>query len=173
MKPTSNLKIHKAFLKYKLNVISSSPLFAGFSRHDCLYLLHFFEQKSFIAGDILIHEGQMLDEFYLLSSGRWEAFLPKNEDYLYRPKEVRLSILEQSGLLLGEYSFVDQQPASASIRALDNGEVYSISRRSFERIVNSSNRTGMLIYKNLLSIIVARMRKQTEEIDWQHLAKEL
>jgi CRP-like cAMP-binding protein len=173
MKTASNLTVHKVALQHKLKVIHGSPLFADFSRHECLYLLHFFEPKPCIAGDLLIHEGQLLDEFYLLSSGRWQAFLPKDQDYLYRPKEVHLSILEQSGLLLGEYSFVDQRPASASIRALDDGEVYRISRRSFEKIVNSSNRVGMLIYRNLLSIIVARVRKQTEDIDWQHLAKEL
>jgi len=173
MKTVTQLKVHKASLQQKLRIIQSSPLFVGFKRQECLYLLHFFEPKPFIVGDVLIHEGQILDEFYLLASGSWEAFLPKDEDYLYRPEEVHLGILKQSGLLLGEYSFVDQQPASASIRALEDSEVYSISRRSFERIVNSSNRTGMLIYKNLLSIIVARVRKQTEDIDWQHLAKEL
>ncbi len=173
MKKTAPLSIHKMSLKHKLAVVFNSSLFVGFTQQECLYLLHFFEPKSMIAGDILLYEGQILDEFYLLATGRWEAFLPKDSDYLYRPEEVRLSVLEQRGLLLGEYSFVDKQPASASIRALDDGEVYKISRTHFEKIVNSSNRTGMLIYKNLLNIIVARLRKQTEDIDWQHLAQEL
>ncbi|GEM_PF-497886 len=173
MNPAKATGERKLSLQYKLSVISSSPLFTGFTRQECLYLLHFFEPKPMLAKEVLMHEGQVLDEFYLLASGRWEAFLPKNADYLYRPKEVRLSILEERGLLLGEYSFVDQQPASASIRALDDGEVFRVSRIHFEKIVTSSNRAGMLIYKNLLNIIVARLRKQTEDIDWQHLSKEL
>ena len=173
MSKTAALSVRKASLKQKLNVIRHSPLFIDFTAQECLYLMHFFEPQSMIFGDVLIHEGEVLNEFYLLASGRWEAFLPKDAEYLYRPEEISLSVLEQKGLLLGEYSFVDQQPASASIRALEDGKVFRISRKNFQKIVNSSNRIGMLVYRNLLHIIVARVRKQTEEIDWQHLAQDL
>ena len=95
-------------------------------------------------------------------------FYLKNEDYLYRPAEIRLHILE-SGDLLGEYSFIDSQVASASVRALEDGELYTISRDDFYSIVDSSNRVGKLIYRNLLQALIIRLRHYNEEADLRHL----
>ena len=153
-------------------VLASSPLFEGFTRRECAYLSRFFLRKTVPEGEDLIEEGMLLDEFYLAAAGSWEIYLPKNADYLYRPAEVHLRLVDDIGMVFGEYSFIDNRPTSASVRALNNAEVCVLSRDGFEQIVASSNRAGKLIYKNLLTIVIARLRKQTEELDWQYLTKE-
>ena len=154
-------------------VLSASPLFAAFTRRECAYLSRFFRRRAVPRGEDLIEEGMLLDELYLSAAGSWEIYLPKDADYLYRPAEVHLRLVDDIGFLFGEYSFIDYQPTSASVRALNRAEVCVLSRGGFEQIIASSNRAGKLIYKNLLNIIIARLRKQTEELDWKRLTEEV
>ncbi|MDY6993003.1 MAG: cyclic nucleotide-binding domain-containing protein, partial [Pseudomonadota bacterium] len=85
--------------------------------------------------------------------------------------EIKLHVLE-AGALIGEYSFIDNQLASASVRALQTGTLYKISREDFTKIVESSNRMGKLVYKNLLRSLVTRLRRNNEETDLRILFDE-
>jgi len=146
-------------------------MFNDLTTREMFYIIGYFEQSSYQAGDIVIDEGQMVPDLCIISSGLWEVFLPRNSDYLYRPAEVRLQTLE-TGDLLGEYSFIDNNVASASVRALEPGGLYKVNRENFEKIVESSNRVGKLVYYNLLRALIVRLRKHNEEMDLMHLLDE-
>lgn len=155
-----------------LSIVSQCSMFEGLTAREKYYILRFFEANKIIRGNIIIHEGEFVDAMFILATGKWEVFLPKNVEYLYRPTDVHLQLLEQPGTLLGEYSFLDNKPASASIRAMEEGLLYGITYKNFEAIVNSSNRVGKLIYRNLLQALITRLRKHNEEIDLMHLMEE-
>ena len=157
--------------KEVLEVLSKCYMFNDLTTREMFYIIGYFEQHTHNVGEILIEEGQMVDDLYIINSGLWEVFLPRNSDYLYRPSEVKLQTLEK-GDLLGEYSFVDGNVASASVRVLEAGSLYSVSRENFEKIVESSNHVGKLIYYNLLRALIIRLRKHNEEMDLMHLLDE-
>jgi CRP-like cAMP-binding protein len=143
-----------------LEVVSKCSLFKGFNHSETYYVIRFFKKECFDKGDIVIQEGQTVKALYIVGSGKWEVFLPQ----LYRPTEIKLHILEP-GALIGEYSCIDNQTASASVRAVQLGELYKITREDFTTLVDSSNRVGKLIYKNLLETLVTRLRKHNEETE--------
>jgi len=112
-------------------------------------------------GTAIVHEGDRLDRLFILLSGAIEVFLPKNER---RVAEVKLTRL-QPGDCFGEYAFVDRQPASASIRTLDDSEVYSIPHDKLREFLDTHHSVASVIYQNLLRILVGRLRASNAELD--------
>ncbi len=156
-------------LKTMLAVVDTCPLFEGLSNRERYYILRYFSRRDYPPGTVVIREGELVEELHIVASGRWEVYLPPNEDYLYRRRKVQLQVVGNPGMLLGEYSFIDGKPASASVECLARGELYGVGRRDFEKIVESSNKVGKVIYRNLLYALVNRLRRHNEETDMKHL----
>jgi len=112
-------------------------------------------------GTAIIHEGERLNRLYVLLSGKVEVFLPQG---LSRVTPVKLTELEP-GDCFGEYAFVDQQPASASIRTIEDCEYYQIPFAAFQRFLDEHPTAAAVVYRNLLRIFVKRLREANAELD--------
>ena len=108
-----------------------------------------------------VHEEQTLDSVYVLLDGEALVFLPESENRL---AQVDLTTLT-TGDFFGEYTFIDQQQASASVKALTDCKLYSISHDVFRTYLEQNKDAGYLIYRNLLSVLVERMRNNNAELD--------
>jgi len=93
--------------------------------------------------------------------GRTEAFLPKTES---RVTAVRLNELGP-GDCFGEYAFIDQRRASATIRALTDAEVFCIAYDDLRAFLDGHPTVASIIYQNLLHILVRRLRMTNAELD--------
>lgn len=113
------------------------------------------------AGKVIVHEGDRLDHLSIVLSGEIEVFLPSNDR---RVSEVRLTHLGP-GDCFGEYAFVDQQPASASIRTVKDADVYSIQHTTLREFLDTHHSVASIIYQNLLRILVGRLRASNAELD--------
>ena len=126
-------------------------------------------QSLFDAGDIatvpggtvLVNEGDPPERLYIVLSGEVEVFLPANAE---RISPVNLSRLGP-GDCFGEYAFIDRQPTSASIRALREVEIYSIANDRFQEFLDTHYTVASVIYRNLLNILVQRLRASNAELD--------
>ena len=74
------------------------------------------------AGERLIEEGQTNAHLILVLGGAVEVRLLENPE---RYSGIRLATL-QSGDCIGEYAFVDRKPASASVIAAQDSELFKI-----------------------------------------------
>ena len=77
-------------------------------------------RRFFEPGDMVIHEGDIGREAYVMISGEVEVF------QMMRGKEVRLITLGE-GDVIGEMALISDFPRSASIRALQKTEVFVIT----------------------------------------------
>lgn len=127
----------------------------------CQTLLDSGETRSVPADGIILKEGDQLHHLYIVLEGRAEVFLPKTES---RITAVRLNELGR-GDCFGEYAFVDQQPASASIRALTDAEVFCIGYGALRTLLDGHPAVASVIYQNLLHILVRRLRMANAELD--------
>jgi CRP-like cAMP-binding protein len=118
------------------------------------------------AGSVILHERDQLHSLYIVLEGKAEAFLPKTPE---RFTAVRLSELAP-GQCFAEYAFVDQQPASASIRALTDARVFCISYDTLRTLLETKPAVASILYSNLLSILVKRLRASNAELDLFTLA---
>jgi hypothetical protein len=119
------------------------------------------ETRAVSAGEIILDESDHPDSLYIVLKGRMEALLPRTES---RVTAVRLSELGP-GDCFGEYAFIDQQPASASVRALTDAEVFSIGYEALRTYLNAHPTIASIVYQNLLHILVRRLRATNAELD--------
>ncbi|MCS6837705.1 MAG: cyclic nucleotide-binding domain-containing protein [Bdellovibrionaceae bacterium] len=72
--------------------------------------------KKLVSGEFLFKEGDAPDAMYVVKSGRFEVIKTKGSG------EIKLAELGP-GAMVGEMSFFDNKPRSASVRASKDGEV--------------------------------------------------
>src|SRR5262245_6933006 len=113
------------------------------------------------AGEIIIAEGQPVTDLFVVIHGELEVFLPQTEARLTRIRVARAV----PGDCIGEYSFVDENPASASVAAKSASEVFRISHAEFQRKLDAEPDIGRNVYHNLLRLLVARLREDNQLLD--------
>lgn len=83
---------------------------------------------SFKPDDILLKEGEIDDAVYVLVSGKVEVVGSRSFG-----RVKRIATIDE-GSVFGEVAFFDNRPRSASVRAVSEGRVLCITRKSFDQI---------------------------------------
>jgi CRP-like cAMP-binding protein len=93
-------------------------LFGQLSDDDLEWMLKAGRKRSLQEGDVLIRQGVPVDEVFILLEGRLAAWLT-----LRKGPEREIARL-QAGEIVGEMSFVDARPPSATVKAVENSTVF-------------------------------------------------
>jgi NTE family protein len=102
------------------------------------------ETHRFPAGSLVVAEGDRTRLLYLAESGTAEVVVG----------ERRVGVI-QPGTTVGEMSFFTGQPASATVRAVDEFVAHAISERELEQIATAYPQ----IYRNLAAILSNRLAR--------------
>ncbi len=104
--------------------------------------------KTFSAGEIIMAQGEAGHCAYFIQDGKVEIIVQQlNGDVLSMGTRG-------AGSIIGEMAIVDDQPRSATIRALENCQLLEISKEDFSRSVKTANPIVRLISQ----VIVMRYR---------------
>jgi len=144
-----------------IETFARNRLVQGLSRQQIEQMFSAGREEQFSAGQLVVRENQVLDALYVLLSGEVSVYLPEAEN---RPAQIDITTRNVNDCF-GEYSLVDHQPASASIRTLNDCIVYSITHEAFESFLGSDREAGSIVYKNLLVVLVERLRADNAELD--------
>lgn len=79
-------------------------------------------------GDILFHQGDAGDSFYILLSGRLGIVVGGEE-------EKRLVSEVMGGEILGEMALLTEEPRSATVTAIRNSSLFRLSKIEFDRLL--------------------------------------
>ncbi|HEY8037804.1 MAG TPA: cyclic nucleotide-binding domain-containing protein [Methylobacter sp.] len=104
--------------------------------------------KVFLKGDIIFHEGQPSDHFYVLQKGEVEVSIRKNE------RRFVIGTLGP-GEFFGEMGLLSNEPRSASCRAITPVEVARISNDDFKKLLKNSH---PLVGK-IINVLLKRLKK--------------
>jgi CRP/FNR family transcriptional regulator, cyclic AMP receptor protein len=88
-------------------------------------LLEFAELRRFRIGELVISRGEKDRALYIIVKGRLEVLVPGGN------RQQRTQIRE-AGTVIGEQAFLDGKPRSATLRALTDGEMLSLSYERFQ-----------------------------------------
>lgn len=141
--------------------LASCELFKGL---DAEQLRQVFEQgsvKPYKPESVLIHEGYSWDKLFVILDGEVEVFLPKAG---HRFTKVTLTKLKLHSTF-GEFSFVDSKPVSASVATTVQSALFSIDFKALRSLLDSDEHLANLIYKNLLVVLVGKLRTSNQELD--------
>ena len=92
-------------------ILAMSPVFLGIPRDDVKRMLDAGVVQKHPSGDVVIKEGEYNDSLYVVLEGALEVCLPDSDE---RFGKVGLASLGP-GQCVGEYSFIDRHPTSASV----------------------------------------------------------
>ncbi|MFH2219985.1 MAG: cyclic nucleotide-binding domain-containing protein [Pseudomonadota bacterium] len=149
-----------------LTILGRSRLFKNLSEVDLSLISAYGKKKTFNKNDMLIREGQSDHSLFIIISGQVEVILPKRVNGLPVERATRIKLGKMvHGDFIGEYSFIDKEPASASVLAIEPCEVFEITKPDFEKIINSSDRLAKTVYKNILQVVIKRIRDINKELD--------
>lgn len=81
--------------------------------------------QNFKKGEYIIHEGEQGDTFYIIKSGKVEV-LRKNED---GEEEIIAALYPDN--FFGEMALLSDKPRNASIRCIEDCQVYVFDKKDF------------------------------------------
>lgn len=111
------------------------------------------EQKSLKKDDFLMREGEESYEMYYLNSGLLGVYKLKGA------AEHQIGTI-YAGELVGEMSFLDNEPRCATVRALDDCELSVIPRDRMEQYLHKQPSW----LKALHGTLVERLRKANQRV---------
>lgn len=109
--------------------------------------------QRFRAGDMLVRAGDAQPALYIVASGTLEVLAPADDG------EGRRIALIAPGSVFGEQAFFDGLPRSASVRALSDGEVRSLTREAFEVLSAREPELARALVFDLARILSMRLRR--------------
>ena len=105
------------------------------------------------AGEYLIREGEESAQMYYLQSGSMAVYKVKGG------AENQIGTI-YSGELVGEMSFLDKEPRSASVKAISEAKLLVIPFEKFEKYFDAQPSW----YKALINTLLTRLRKANTRI---------
>lgn len=102
------------------------PLLSSLTPYERSKIADALETQKYVAGDIIIKEGDLGKSFYLLESGEADAFKgdPSHKVLHYK-----------KGDYFGELALLNDKPRAASIMASSDVKVASLGKNAFQRLL--------------------------------------
>jgi len=134
-------------------------LFAGRKPETLADLLAGMQTRSCPAGERVFARGEGGDEIYLIRRGIVRIVLPLDD-----ARGRHLASFGQ-GSFFGEMAFLDHQPRSADAVAFTECELYLLSRKRFDALVEHHKLLGLNLMEALASLLAARLRQADAELN--------
>lgn len=137
--------------------IKESPIGQDLSDEDCRRLAEIADYHRLTANEYLIADGVIDDSLHIIASGKLGAV-----KYDQGGECVTLHVLNV-GDIAGEMGFIDGTPHSAGLRAINDSEVVTLHRDSFQNLIAANPMLGfgvMCAIVRTVHIILRRMNFQ-------------
>ena len=128
-------------------------LFGGISEENINRIVPCMEQETYKAGDIVLVEGTPNDKIHFLIEGRIAVIMG----------DILICELAE-GNTFGEMEVLDVMPTAATIKAVTDIKVLTISNRSLRGIYHDDIKSFSLMVMNLARDLSRRLRKTNAKI---------
>jgi CRP-like cAMP-binding protein len=129
-------------------------LFGGLEDDELLKVGLCLEEETHSAGQLIVREGEQAHELYIVKQGRVEVF---KERTAQGGGKAVIATLER-GECFGEMSLIDIMPRSASVRAIEDTVVLSLSYVNFHGLCSWRMKTYTVLVMNVAREISRRLR---------------
>ena len=126
----------------KVSILGQCPLFSGLSQWELKSISQLMRLVEFKRDETVYQEGQPADSFYVVVSGRFEAYVSSGA------KKKVLAYLRR-GDHFGEMSLLTREPHSATLRALSDSLVLGLKKEDFERTIEHNATISLELSRRL------------------------
>jgi len=135
--------------------LKNIPVFSDLKEEELDELFQRVKEHSFGVGDTIIREGKIEEEedrrMYIIREGEVEVL---KEDWAMN--QIRMNTLGR-GTFFGEMSLIDNEDRSATVRALSDTVLYSLSCKDLRSVLSEDGYTKVIL--NVGGEIGERMRE--------------
>ena len=125
---------------------------------ECLATLsHYGEEQLFQPYEIIIHQGDTHDRIFIILSGILEVFLKPDQE------EIKLAEIGK-GECFGEISIFEPAPASASVRGVTQGKIWSMDVNLLQQFMDHHPLEGCTFLLGVNQLLSRRLRAVNETI---------
>src|ERR1700747_3182506 len=110
------------------------------------------------SGSVLIREGNPIDDIYVVLDGKLSVLVQAIGNREIAPLHA--------GEIVGEMSFVDSRPPSASVVATQDSHVLVISRAILASKLRTDNAFSARFYKAVATLLADRIRKTVSHLGY-------
>jgi CRP-like cAMP-binding protein len=107
--------------------------------------------------ELLVSEGDADQSLYILASGKLGVISASAEG-----KENLVHIMKE-GECAGTRAFVDRTPRKATLRAIGNATVYSLTPEAFDTVVDAHPRLAYKVMRALFRVTHANLMRMNQE----------
>ncbi len=143
----------------KAHPLSKIRLFAGISDKHLALIDAAGETHTYEDGDALFSEGDDGTHMYAVLEGRVQLSVALAD----RTEQVPVHISAR-GSVFGEFVLFEKKPRSATAMALKPVTAFAVTAEDLQEIFNEHPVVGLVMMRNLCTILVDRMRKTTTEL---------
>jgi len=130
-----------------IEFLQSNPLMASLSPEELAELIFIVQLHRGSPGEIIVHQGEEGDAWYLLYAGELQIIRGGEE----------VATLSR-GDCFGELSALDGEPRSASVVSVDNSILMRIPRSGFDLLLASNSLAAHKLTLALTRVVAGRIR---------------
>jgi CRP/FNR family cyclic AMP-dependent transcriptional regulator len=129
-------------------VLWKIPIFANLEKSDIALLEASLIEREYGAGHMIFNRGDRGDSLYIIQKGRVKVSIPS-------PKGAEAVLVTLSaGEMLGELSFIDGKPRSATVQAIEKTKVLCLLREDFLELM----RLRFDLVLKVMEVLAQRLR---------------
>jgi CRP-like cAMP-binding protein len=132
-------------------LLQSVELFDGLTVNDLDEVAAICAQRKYKAGEILVKEGEVGAELFVVSDGLVEITVQEHT-------VPRVVVNLGTGQIIGEMSLVDRGTRSATVRAVHDTVVQVIQHDEFQELCQRNTGIGYLVMSNLAADLSFKLR---------------
>lgn len=139
-----------------LETLRRCALFSGLDDAECRQLAGALRQYHCEPGEVILRQGETEQVLWLLTEGTCEVV--RHVDAARPDEEPVVLATLSAGETLGEMSFFQPAPHSASVRAQTSVTLLKLSRHEFDDRVNHGCRAAYKLAVNMVGTLAQRLR---------------
>lgn len=142
-----------------IDIIIDIPFFDKITEDDLNVIADHLIFMEIDKDEILFKEGDKGDSVYFVVAGELEVIKETNTP----AKKVVITTI-QKNRPIGEMSIIDSTPRSATVRALSKTSLLSLSKNSFDLILEKRPRIGIEILKKIARLMSMNLRRTSAQL---------
>lgn len=145
-----------------LNALKGLHIFKNLDYEEILEILKISEIKKYNENQIIFREGDDDERsLFVIVEGRVEII----SESLKTKEQISL-FSAGKGLTFGEMSFLDNQKRSATIKTIEDTEVFVIKRKYFDILMDNKPKVAAKFIMGLADILSRRLRATDQRIKY-------
>lgn len=138
-------------------ILRKMSLFRDFDSLELVQVSKLVKHVPFSSGDVVVRENSEGQSLFVVKEGKLHAFHEENG------QRKELANFEPLSFF-GELALIDHGPRSASVEALEDGELLEFDDKALETLIKHNEHLKLKLYMNLTDDLARKLRRTNDRL---------